>query len=116
GADDAADRRVVDEDGVHRLLLVLGEADAGGGVRLRIEVDDEDFALARGDGRAEVDRCRRFPDAAFLIRQRDDFRHCFTWNVSTTRKFDAPRGNRWTSLDPMPSIAGTSSVPWKSAT
>src|ERR1051325_7726472 len=116
GADDVAHRRTLREDRIHRLLLPLGEAAAGSGVPLRVDVADEDLALAGGDGCAEVDGRRRLADAALLIRERDDLGHCFTWNVSTTRKFDAPRGRRRTSLCPMPSIAGTSSVPWKSAT
>src|SRR5207302_6867214 len=51
---------------------VRAHPEPGGRVRLRIEVDDE-RALARlGETRGEVDRGRRLPDTALLVRERVD--------------------------------------------
>src|SRR5215475_10455273 len=43
----------------------------GGGVCLRVEVEDTDTASALGQRRRQVDRGRRLADAALLIEDRD---------------------------------------------
>ena len=66
-------RRMADQYFVDRLLaLLLGDAKAGRGVALRVDVDDQDL-LAHGRERGtQIDRGRRLPDAAFLVRDDDD--------------------------------------------
>ena len=59
---------VVDGD-VPRLVA---DAHAGGCVPLRIEVQDEDLIAILGEGGPETDRGRALPDAALLVRDRDD--------------------------------------------
>jgi hypothetical protein len=40
-------------------------------VSLRVEVENADALAGAGEGSAEVDGCRRFADAAFLIEDRN---------------------------------------------
>jgi hypothetical protein len=47
-------------------------AEPGGGVRLWIEVEDEDAPPVARERSAEIDGGRRLADAALLIRQGDD--------------------------------------------
>ena len=53
----------------------LSSAGAGGGVALRIEIDQQHAALHRGEARGEVDGGGRLADAALLVGDRDDARH-----------------------------------------
>jgi hypothetical protein len=63
--------RSTDYDVVGRGALGL-HAEPGGGVRLRVEVEDEHaLAVARERG-AQVDGGRRLADAALLVGERDD--------------------------------------------
>ena len=43
------------------------DAEAGRGIALRIEIDDQDFLADGGERGAEIDRGRGFADAAFLV-------------------------------------------------
>ena len=66
-------RRVVHEHVVDRALDVAGvDAEAGRGVALGVEVDDEHPEARLGQGRAEVHRGRGLPDAALLVGDGDD--------------------------------------------
>ena len=49
-------------------------AEAGGGVGLGIEIDDQDRLADRGQGRRQIDGRGGLADAAFLIRDREDSR------------------------------------------
>ena len=50
------------------------EADAAGQVGLRVHVDEQDALPGEGEGGREVDGGCGFPDAAFLIGDREDAR------------------------------------------
>ena len=66
-------RHVVQEDVVHRGLEVADvDAQAGAGVALRIEVDDQDPVAEVGQAGAEVDRGGGLADAALLVGDGDD--------------------------------------------
>src|SRR5205807_6395605 len=83
---DVLDTKSFCENRIDRVILVLWDADAAGGVRLRVEVDQKDRPLARRNGRAEVDGGRRLADPTLLVYQCNDLRHhCSTWNVSVVR-------------------------------
>ena len=62
----------VDQHVVHRRRLAVGlDAEVGGGVGLRVEVEHADALAALGQGRRQVDRRGRLADAALLIDDRD---------------------------------------------
>ena len=64
-----AQRRIADQHIVGRSLAVTAvDAETGGSVALRIEVDDENALADRSQRRAEVDRGRGLADAALLVR------------------------------------------------
>ena len=66
------ERPVVDEHVVHRRRLAVGlDAEVGGGVGLRVEVEDADALAGLGQGGGEVDRGGRLADAALLVDDRD---------------------------------------------
>ena len=65
-----ADQHVIGRAGAVAAI----DAEAGRGVALRIEIDDQDALANRCERRAEIDRCGCFSDAALLIRQRQDAR------------------------------------------
>jgi len=48
------------------------DADTAGGIGLGIEVKEQDAAAQGGNTGGEIDGSRRFADAAFLVRYRDD--------------------------------------------
>ena len=50
------------------------DAEAGRGVALRIEIDDQHVLADRGERGAEIDRGRGFADAALLVGDRQDAR------------------------------------------
>ena len=66
---------LANHDLVQRALLVAfgREIQAGGGICLRIGVNDEHLPLQYGKRSGKVDGCRRLTDAAFLVRNGDDF-------------------------------------------
>src|SRR5439155_16449816 len=65
-ATDFRERAVVDEDVVDRgPFAVRLDAEVGGGVGLRVEVDDADAPAALRQGSGEVDGGGRLADAAF---------------------------------------------------
>src|SRR5262249_16696828 len=68
-----AERRAVEQ--VVRRLPVRALTEPGGGVRLRIQVDDERSLAGLCQARRKVDRGRRLADAALLIRQCVDLAH-----------------------------------------
>ena len=47
--------------------------EGAGGIALRVEIDEEDAPAARGEAGGEIDGRRRFANAAFLVRDREDF-------------------------------------------
>ena len=53
----------------------LLNSQAAGGISLRICVDQKNFNVAHGKGRAEVDGGRGLPHAAFLVGYCDDSTH-----------------------------------------
>ena len=64
----ALDQHVVDR----RHLGVVLDAEGGGGVALRVEVDDEHLQPLQGQRRREVDRGGGLADAALLVGHRQD--------------------------------------------
>jgi hypothetical protein len=50
----------------------VAEAHAGGGVPLRVKVQDEYLITVLGEGGSEADGGRALADAALLVRDRDD--------------------------------------------
>src|SRR3954470_17899595 len=72
-ADHLADRDLMDEHVVHRLLdRVRVDPLRHRQVALRIEVRAQDAMALLGEGDSEVERRRRLGDAALLVRERDD--------------------------------------------
>jgi hypothetical protein len=65
------DERVIERE----LELELRDADAAGGVSLRIGIDQEGPPLRDGERRGEVDGGRSLPDTAFLIGDRNRICH-----------------------------------------
>jgi hypothetical protein len=53
------------------------EADAAGEIALRIGVNEEHALVGEGEGRAEIDGCRGFADAALLVRDGENLSHAF---------------------------------------
>ncbi len=76
GRDDGvAQRRVADQHVVGRAAAVAAvDAEAGRGVALRIEVDDQHALADRGQRRAEIDRRGGLADAALLVGEGQDAR------------------------------------------
>ena len=73
--DDVAEAALADQHVVAGGDAALAvDAEAGRGIALRIEIDDEDALADRRERRAEVDRGRRLADAALLIRHDKDAR------------------------------------------
>jgi hypothetical protein len=71
-ADDAGERLAVHKQGIGAsLAVVAADSETGRGVALGIEIEQQD-AVVRGEGGGEVDRRRRFADAAFLVGEGDD--------------------------------------------
>jgi len=54
-----------------KLHLIRGE-ESDGRVGLRIEIDEQGSLLFQGESSSEIDRSSGFPDAAFLIGNRQD--------------------------------------------
>ena len=59
-----------------RLAGRCGDPEAGGGIALGVEIDQQDGLTARGEGGGEIDRGGRLANAALLIGNRDD-----TWLI-----------------------------------
>ena len=59
-----------------------GVAQAGGGVALGVDVDEQDPLLGDRQRGGEVDGGGRLTDAAFLVRDRDDPSHVSGPNAS----------------------------------
>jgi hypothetical protein len=53
------------------------EADTAGEIALRVDVNEEHALIGEGEGRAEIDGCRGFAHAAFLVCDSQDFSHVF---------------------------------------
>jgi hypothetical protein len=64
-----AQRRAVEQVDAGGAVCALAEA--GRGVRLRVEIDDERALAGLREARGDVDRGRRLTDAALLIRDRE---------------------------------------------
>ena len=64
----------------------LRDPDARGGIRLRIEIDEEDVSLAGRQRRGQIDGCRRLSDAPLLIRERNDLAHDPMFHVERNDK------------------------------
>lgn len=74
--DGVLDRGVSGEDVVDGgLQAVLFEADAGGGVALRVAVDQESATFGDGERRCEIDGGGSLTDAALLVGYGDDAGH-----------------------------------------
>src|SRR5437867_128365 len=73
-SDDRPERHIRVNEDVRDAPLdrVEVNAEADGEVRLRIEVEAEDFVTERRERAAEIDGARGLADAAFLVRDRDD--------------------------------------------
>ena len=72
-----AQRRLAGQHVVGRGGAALAvDAEAGRGVALRIEVDDQHVLADRGERGAEIDRGRGLADAALLVGEREDARDC----------------------------------------
>ena len=70
-----AQRRFADQHVVGRDVAAAAvDAEAGGGVALRIEVDDQHPLADRGQRGAEIDRRGGLADAALLVGERNDAR------------------------------------------
>src|SRR5581483_5333915 len=50
-----------------RRILALGNAEAGGGISLRVGVDEEDLEDVCGEGGCQIDSCSSFANPAFLV-------------------------------------------------
>ena len=58
------------------LLVALGrEVQPGGGIGLRISVDDQHLLLEHREGSGEIDGRRGLSHSALLVRDGDDFSH-----------------------------------------
>ena len=70
-----AQRRFADQDVIGRAVAAAAiDAEAGGGVALGIEIDDQHALADRGECGAEIDRGGGLADAALLIGERQDAR------------------------------------------
>jgi hypothetical protein len=70
-----AQRRFADQHVIGRATAAAAiDAEAGRGVALRIEIDDQHPLADRGQGGAEVDRGGGLADAALLVGQRENAR------------------------------------------
>ena len=74
GVDDGvADRRIAEEDVVQAgAFRIFGDAKAGGGIALRVGVDDQDLKVVGGKGGGQVDGGGGFSDSAFLVGNGED--------------------------------------------
>ena len=73
--DDLGERALADERVVARRAARLAiDAEAGRGVALRVEIDDEHAFADRGERGAEIDRRRRLADPALLVGENQDAR------------------------------------------
>ena len=71
GTTDSRKRRFADQHVVGRAVAAAAvDAEAGRGVALRIEVDDQHALADRGQRGAEIDRGRGLADAALLVGER----------------------------------------------
>src|SRR5690606_273746 len=55
-----------------KLTVTPVDAEAGAGIALRIEIDDQDAFTDCGKRSRQIDRGRRLADAALLVRNGDD--------------------------------------------
>ncbi len=70
-----AQRRLADQHVIGRAVAVAAiDAEAGGGVALRIEIDDQHALADGGQCGAEIDRGGGLADAALLVGERQDAR------------------------------------------
>src|SRR4030088_2561033 len=70
-----AQRRLADQHVISRAAAAAAiDAKPGGGVALRIEIDDQHPLADRSERRAEIDRSGGLADAALLVGKRDDAR------------------------------------------
>ena len=66
-----AQRRFANQDIVGRVLPTAAvDAEAGRGIALRVEIDDQHLLADGGERGAEIDRRRRLADAALLVGDR----------------------------------------------
>src|SRR5689334_18477844 len=63
------------ENVVHRGLHFVWGKERDGGVRLRVEVDQQRFLFLQGESGGEVDRGGRLSNATFLIGNRENAGH-----------------------------------------
>src|ERR1035441_1860286 len=56
----------------------------GGGIALRVKINDEDPRAMQRQAGGEIDRCRRLADTALLVRDRDDPARPRPWPGLTT--------------------------------
>ena len=64
---------VVQQDVVDRVVEATRlDAEAGGGVALRVEVDDQDLPTELGEGGTQIDGRRRLADPTLLVGDRED--------------------------------------------
>src|SRR5690606_20247966 len=73
------------------------DAEPGRGVALRIEVDDQDLAIGRGERGRQVDRGGGLADTALLVRDGDDARPRGALIVRAVHAGDVPVSgwSRW---------------------
>ncbi len=70
-----AQRRFADQHVIGRAVAAAAiDAETGGGIALRIEIDDQHALADRGERGAEIDRGGGLADAALLVGQRQDAR------------------------------------------
>ena len=75
GDDRFAQRRFADQHVIGRAAAVAAvDAEAGRGVALRIEIDDQHALADRGERGAEIDRGGGLADAALLVGERQHAR------------------------------------------
>ncbi len=68
-----AQRHLADQHVIGRGVAVAAiDAEAGGGVALRIQIDDQHALADRGECRPEIDRRGGFADAALLVGQSEN--------------------------------------------
>src|SRR5205807_2175828 len=100
------ERRSVQE--VVARASVRALAEPGGRVRLRVEVDDERPLARLGEAGGEVDRGRRLPDAALLVRERVDRPRHASKAIQARGRFLATPGRRGKPGGVGPSLRRTS--------
>ena len=59
------------------LVRIFGDAEAAGGVALRVGIDHQDAYVIGCQGGGEIDGGRGFPDAAFLVGNSEDSAQAF---------------------------------------